>query len=267
MGDVVVRTWNRDAVRVQSNRSGRSVLQVVVRNQIVVLDYSRGPVGGRDRADRYRRGSVCAWPELTVSSTSTVSMARSLLTASRVAIVLKNVGGAVKATTVDGSNHVRKQPRAADLSTVEDDIVVSNAAGDVQAESVDGDIVLTGIRSQMVDVATIDGDIKFAGAWLPNGRYSLTTHDGDIWLVVPDNANATLAARLFDNPDIDSTVPLPKAGPSRGRRRTFTFGAGAAQIEVETFDGDLKLRRAGELPVARERAAAPRGSWRGRPSR
>ena len=28
---------------------------------------------------------------------------------------------------------------------------------------------------------------------MPNGRYMLTTHDGDVWLTVPDNANATLA--------------------------------------------------------------------------
>jgi DUF4097 and DUF4098 domain-containing protein YvlB len=246
-GDVFVRTWNRDEVRVQSNRMGRSVLQVAVRNQVVALDYSRGPVA--DEIDL----TVPSWINLRLGGPDCFidvdgvggSVALQSVEGS---ITVKNAGGTIKATTVEGPITCDNSRGPLTLSTVDGHIVVNNADGDIQAESVEGDIVLTSVRSRVVDVATVDGDITFTGAWLPDGSYSLATHDGDVWLVVPDNPNATLAARLFGHPEIDSTIPMPKAGPSRGRRRTFTFGAGAAQIEVETFDGDLKLRRAGELP-------------------
>jgi len=245
-GDVSVRTWNRDAVRVQSSPAGRSALQVLVRDQVVVIQTSRGRIGTSAEL------TVPVWIALRLSGVSCfvdVDGVDGAIAVDTVEgdVTLKNIGGAVKAHTVDGAISVENSRGTLDLNTVEDDIVVRNATGSVQAESVDGDVLLEGLKSQEVDVSTVDGDIRFTGAWLPTGRYVLTTHDGNVWLAVPDNPNATLAVRLFDNPDIDSTVPLPKTGPARGRRRTYTFGAGAAQIEVETFDGDLKLRKPSEM--------------------
>jgi DUF4097 and DUF4098 domain-containing protein YvlB len=248
MGDVVVRTWNKDAVRVQTTRATRPALQVRLRDQVLVIDNPRGPAATIDV-----ELTVPAWIGLKLAGVSCFVDADGVDGPMEIAtvegdILLRNVGGTIKAHTVDGAMTVENSRGGLNLNTVDQDIIVRNCSGTIEVQSVDGDVFLTGVRSALVDATTVDGDIKFSGAWVPNGRYSLTTHDGDVWLAVPDNPSATLEVRLFNNPDVDSTVTLPKPGPSRARRRTYTFGAGAAQIEIETFDGALRLRRISEMP-------------------
>jgi hypothetical protein len=39
----------------------------------------------------------------------------------------------------------------------------------------------------------------------------------------------------------------------RGRRATYTLGAGGADVELESFGGTIRLRRPGTVPAPRER--------------
>jgi len=50
------------------------------------------------------------------------------------------------------------------------------------------------------------------------------------------------------NGDIDSSFPLPMVPSPTGRhRKTFKIGSGSARMELESFQGDIELRRPQEL--------------------
>ena len=138
------------------------------------------------------------------------------------------------------------------------------AAVDVSSQPSDGDIEairrgrtaqihrrsikLTDVNATALEVTTVDGDVIFSGAFQQNGRYRFESHDGSLLLVLPETTNATFQVRRYDGPrTLDSTLPLEPSGEPRGRRATYTIGSGSAQVEIESFDGDVKIRKPGDV--------------------
>src|SRR5437667_1313651 len=72
------------------------------------------------------------------------------------------------------------------------------------------------------------------------------THNGDITMYVPEGANVTITAATA-NGDIDSSFPLPMTSTLGKHRKTFKIGSGSARMELESFQGDIQLRRLQEL--------------------
>jgi hypothetical protein len=66
--------------------------------------------------------------------------------------------------------------------------------------------------------------------------------------------SASVSVRTYQG-DMRSSFPTPaEAGESRrGRRQTFTLGNGAAQIEMESFGGDVRIRKVGEVSLEPKR--------------
>jgi DUF4097 and DUF4098 domain-containing protein YvlB len=161
-------------------------------------------------------------------------------------IVLKNVGPAT-AKTIEGQIQVDGARGKLSLSSVNEDIKVSGVAGDVSAETTNGAITLDRMESTMIEVTTVNGDIKYDGAFSDRGHYSFTTHSGDLELTLPENTNATFNVRTYNG---DFSAALPVKGPERsqvrqGKRVTYALGNGSAEVELESFDGDITLRRGG----------------------
>ena len=79
------------------------------------------------------------------------------------------------------------------------------------------------------------------------GSYSFGSHNGDITVSIPERANVTITAATA-NGDIDASFPLPmQPGPAGKHRKTFKIGSGSARMELESFQGDIELRRPQEL--------------------
>jgi DUF4097 and DUF4098 domain-containing protein YvlB len=122
-------------------------------------------------------------------------------------------------------------------------IRVTGARGDIVVETVDGDVTLEGIESANVDVGTVEGTITYAGTIQDGGRYRLTSHEGDVVLQVPAGLNASVSVATFEGSfeaDPAFRVQLSSARP--GRRFSFTLGTGSARVELETFEGEIRLQ-------------------------
>src|SRR5204862_7589901 len=81
--------------------------------------------------------------------------------------------------------------------------------------------------------------------------------------VIPPAASVSGSVSTFDGDfDASFTVDTMRAGKHR-----FTFGIGRcatpARREVETFDGDIRLRRPGEVEI--EMPQHNKDHWRSRP--
>ncbi len=162
-------------------------------------------------------------------------------------IVLTGLSGTVDAESVEGKITLEGGRGRVQLSTVEGDIAISKAGGEIVAESVDGEITLTETQASAVEISTVDGDVLYSGALLATGRYLFTTHDGDVTMAIPENTSATFSVRTFGDSRVESTLPLKQGTAGRrGQRATYTLGGGAAQVDIEAFDGSVRIRRPGE---------------------
>jgi DUF4097 and DUF4098 domain-containing protein YvlB len=254
-GNVIVKTWERDAVRVQGEHLNRTRISITPRDQVVLIAAeASGRSGGSDAVD-YEL-TVPAWINLNIDGddcnmeiTGLTGNVRAKTTDGEV--VLRGLGGNVEAESVDGKITVDGGRGKIHVSTVDDDIEISKASGEIVAESIDGDVKLSDLQATSIDASSVDGDVTYTGALQASGRFQFTTHDGSIMLFLPESTSATFGIRTFQGA-LHSSLPLKAAGPvARGRRVTYTLGGGSAQVEIETFDGDVYMRKPGE-PVKKD---------------
>jgi len=123
---------------------------------------------------------------------------------------------------------------------------VSDASGDIAAETVNGDVVLERVDATTLDATTVNGDLGYDGPLRSGGRYTLSTHNGDISLAMAENASAMVSVSTFSG-DFESDFPVPVRETRKGQRFSFTLGAGSAQVSLESFQGTIRLVKPGHL--------------------
>jgi DUF4097 and DUF4098 domain-containing protein YvlB len=245
-GDVIVDTWDKDAVRVRAEHSRNTKVQITPRDQ--VLSISREGMSIID----YEL-TVPAWMSLNIEGNNCFVDVKGLagnLSAKTVEgdINLRDLSGTATVISIDGTIRIEGGKARIQANTTDGDIEVTKASGELALESIDGGIRMTDVTASALEAMSVDGDITFGGTFQSNGRYRFTTHDGDVLLILPENTSATFVVRRNDSSEkLDSTLPLKAAaGGQRGRRMTYTLGGGSAQVEIESFDGDVRIRKTGE---------------------
>ena len=132
------------------------------------------------------------------------------------------------------------------MNSVNEDIELTNVSGEIKVETTNGGIMMTGIQSSSVDAGTINGDVVYEGTVTDGGSYSFGSHNGDISVSIPERANVTVTTATA-NGDIDASFTLPLTSTTGKHRKTFKIGSGSARMELESFQGDIQMRRPQEL--------------------
>ncbi|HEX6558613.1 MAG TPA: hypothetical protein VF021_04105 [Longimicrobiales bacterium] len=252
-GEIAVRTWNRDAVRVQAVHGRRDHIDINTRGNSVHIE-AEGNMG----------------VPTNVSFTITVPTSTSLgLSGVYTEISVDGVSGDVDAETVQGGITVKGGNRLKlesvqgniiierargriSANTVNNGVRITNSVGDVEAETVNGPIVLTGVEASHVDLATVNGRIVYDGTIRDHGDYAISSHNGPIYVVVPEKAGVTVGVSTF-NGAFDASFPISLSDVSSKKRYSFVIGSGSARLDLESFGGDIHLRRPGEaLPTSIE---------------
>jgi Putative adhesin len=254
-GEVILRTWEKDSLRVQAVHSARVTIDIQSTANIVTVRSrsSGGPVGGVDYEI-----TAPAWLPVKVSGQFLyigIEGAQNEVSAETVRgdIVVKGGSGIVTAKSIEGEVIVEDAKGRINASSVNEGIRITGGIGDVTAESTNGDIALSKVDARSLDVSTVNGDIRYEGSVSASGPYRLSTHNGDITMIVPETTNATFSVRTY-NGDFHSNLPTKTVGEvRRGRRATYTLGNGGAEIELESFGGTIRLRRPGTVPAPRGR--------------
>jgi len=250
-GEIVVRTWNQNNVRVRGSHSSRTHVEVSSSASTVMVrtEGRRGPPSIVDLDI-----TVPVWMAMNLSGTYTdisVDGAGGAISAESVQGDIEVTGGtgSISLKSVEGGVTLSKTKGRIEVNSVEGDISISEAVGDITVETTDGDIILSKVDAANADVNTVDGDITYDGSLKAGGSYRFATHDGDIAAVIPPTANVSGSMSTFDGDfDASFTIDTVRAGK---HRITFTIGRGSnpARLELETFDGDIKLRRPGEVEI------------------
>ena len=247
-GEVVVRSWDRDQVRVQATHPERVSVDVATTDNTlrVRARSARGPSTLVDYTF-----TVPRWMPVNLSGTyleSTIEGTTAEVTVESVHGNIRVVGGSgnVNLRSVEGVITVEKATGKLQATTINEGIRLTNISGDVSAETTNGDIVIENAETTSLDVSTVNGDVTFNGSMRDGGAYRLTTHGGDLRVGLGGAPNATVFVRTFQGDfTADFPIQLPEGQNARegSKRFNFTIGSGSARIELQSFNGDIIVAR------------------------
>jgi DUF4097 and DUF4098 domain-containing protein YvlB len=247
-GEVIVRSWDRDQVRVQASHAERVGVDVSTADNTlrVRARNGRGPAALVDYTM-----TVPRWMAVNLSGTyleSTIEGTTAEVTVESVHGNIRVVGGSgnVNLRSVEGVITVEKATGKVQATTINEGIRLSNISGDVSAETTNGDIVIENAQTTSLEVSTVNGDVTFNGTMRDGGAYRLTTHGGDLRVGLGGAPNATVFVRTFQGDfSADFPIQLPEGQSARegSKRFNFTVGTGSARIELQTFNGDIIVAR------------------------
>jgi len=215
-GSITVKTWNRDAIRIQADTRRKDRLDIKADGSTISIETSGkwGPAGSADIEI-----TMPVWMPVELSGVETDL----------------SVEGSVTVTDVTGR---------VEAQSVNESVTVERVTGDLAVQTVNGDVTLAAIKSGNVEASTVNGDISYDGTIQNGGRYELSTHQGDMVVTMPESANATVSVNTF-NGSFESDYPVTLSGKNQRRKFSFTVGNGSARVDLESFGGDIRLARPG----------------------
>lgn len=243
-GDIVVKTWNRNAVRVEASHSSDDRVKIY-RSGSVVKVRSESRHGHPDMVNYELTVPRSMALDLWGNETEVwVEGAQNGLRVETIDgdVTARDCAGEITLRSVEGAVRLERARGRVEISTTDGEIEIVDVEGEIFVESIDGDIRLESINSRMLEARTVDGDVFFDGLVRNDGRYRLSTHDGDVIVRVPDGTNATVSIATFEG-EFEATFPVRITTAETGQKFSFILGSGSARIELETFDGDIRLER------------------------
>ncbi len=264
-GEVTVRAWDRDAVRVQASHSSRESLDLQTADstlRVRVRTTARGPAGLVDFTL-----TVPRWMPVNLSGTYLAANIEGTSAEVNVETVggdvsLKGGSGAVTLRSIEGEIRVEDSSGKVQATTVNDSITIAGVSGDVVAETVNGDVAVANSKASSLEVSTVNGDVRFEGPTADRGTYRVTTHNGDIRVSLGTQANATVFVRTFGGDftsDFPVTLPDGMGNRDGNKRFNFTLGAGSARVELQSFQGDIHVAK-GPLRSREQERGKKRGA-------
>jgi hypothetical protein len=251
-GDVDVKVWDRDSVRVQVTHSDREGIDIRQDEQTLRVR-GKSLRGGPPRSLDYTI-TVPGWMAINVNGTYADVTLEGVggdvsVETTRGDIKVRGGSGFVSLKSVQGEISLEKAKGRVEVRAVNEGMHLADISGDVSAETTNGSIILDRIDSGNVDLYTVNGNISYDGPIKDKGVYRLTTHNGMIAMPVAERANATLTLRTYNGSIRSSFQLTPPSGDDsqkRNKRMTVTLGNGSAHVELESFGGTIALRRPGE---------------------
>jgi len=245
-GDVDVKTWSRNAVRVVADADGRGRVEIERSATTLSIRTSgrRGPPPSTDI-----ELTVPAWLPLDLSGVYTditIAGVRGPITAETVQgeVTAEGGEGLVSVKSVQGGVSVTGAKGRIEANSVNADVEVRRSSGEISAETVNGDITLAGTDATTLTATSVNGDVDYDGPLHSTGRYALSTHNGDITLAVAEGTGAAVSVSTF-NGEFESDFPVTLTETRKGKRFNFTLGSGSAQVTLESFQGTVRLVRPG----------------------
>ncbi|MFI5251028.1 MAG: DUF4097 family beta strand repeat-containing protein [Bacteroidota bacterium] len=168
-------------------------------------------------------------------------------------IRIGDVGGEANVSTSGGTIVVGKIGGRATLSTAGGDIEISSATGIVSAKTAGGNLRLENITGS-VTAKTAGGDVEAELIPSGNGKSKLSTAAGEVKIYLPEDAKATINARIrfngrWNNEDeyrIKSDFKSENYHTDEDEGEitaTYILNGGGETITLETSNADIIIRK------------------------
>jgi hypothetical protein len=256
-GEVTVTAWDRDEVHVGGRLGdGARPLSITGTNDALEIKVqAQGGSGffnwGSDNAMTATTLNVQV-PRGTSLEVNVVSAPLSIDGLDGGAIEVNSVSGKIRINartpslevdSVSGGIEQAGHARTANLQTVSGDILAPGLGDEAKLETVSGHVQARGGPWRSFTLSTVSGDVDVSGGPAANSSFSIDSMSGDVQLQLPANTSGNLHASSFSG-DLRSDFGTPKEpehGP--GSSLDVRLGDGRGKINVETFSGDLRVRK------------------------
>jgi DUF4097 and DUF4098 domain-containing protein YvlB len=279
-GDVEVKTWDRDEVKIDGMKTSRAssmekakenaakvkidvkrangVLMICtiypkpsVKGLSVSVDFkvmipSQATINARtvsgDVALEKIGGKATAE---TKSGDVTVLGARNGAKAETVSgdVLVEDVENGAYCKTASGNVDAKDVSGNADLNCVSGDVTAENIRGDVEADTVSGSVKLMDISgADVVKGKTMSGNAIYYGEINPTGRYSLEAHSGRVEMAIPSNSAFDLTASTFSG-SIKTEFKVMMSGKLSKKKISGSVNGGGADVTLKTFSGNVYLKK------------------------
>ncbi len=256
-GTVNVTAWDRNEVQV-SGRLGDGAKPLAITGSNGDLEIRVEPQGGSGWFN-WGGDSKMAPTTLELHVPKAASLDVDVISAP---LVIDGMdGGSIQVNTVSGKARINARTPSlkvdsvsggieqaghagqAALQTVSGEILAPALGRSVELQTISGRIQANGGPWQKLTLSTVSGDVQLTGALAAGGSIGIDSMSGDVQLQLPADTSASLHASSFSG-DLRSDFGTPKEpehGP--GSSLDVRLGAGAGKINIETFSGDLRVRR------------------------
>jgi DUF4097 and DUF4098 domain-containing protein YvlB len=258
LGSVRVRGWDEAQVKIVAAKRARSA-QLLDRLKVRVnidrgrLDVAVGVYLG-DGTWRPLPQSGAA-VDLTIDVPRRMALAATTFTGDidaaglRSGARLSSTGGEIHAADIEGQVDTRSAEGRQQLQAIHGRLAADGLDGDVELESVEGDTldatVVKGqisareVRSRVVRLRSVRGAVVFVGALQPGGRYELTSHDGDVRMVLRGSGFRVVArapqGKVASGFQLDGSEQVQ--GVLRGE-----WKGGGPSLELVSLAGNVSLQ-------------------------
>ena len=256
-GSVNVTAWDRDEVQVSGELGeGAKPLQITGDNDHLVIKVeTRGGSGWFN----FGADNKMAPSTLEINVPRAASLDVNVISAPLVVDGL--VGGNIKINAISGSTRINAHIASLEVNSVSGSIELSGHADQALLQSVSGQILAPALGSnarlqtisgriqagggpwQKLSLSTVSGDVQLTGGLTADGDADIDSMSGDVQWRLPANTSATLHASSFSG-DLRSDFGTPvQARHGPGSSLETRLGAGSGKIHIETFSGDLRIRK------------------------
>lgn len=240
-------------------------------DQVRVVGASAHLHGNRLSIESEFPGSGTGVVQVTVPAWASVGIESALgtveVTAAPTHLEIETMSGAV---TVVGGRGTLRVSTAAGQITIRDftgtrleaesmagPVLIAGATGEVRVETVGGLVQLHRVTARNVAVETVAGDIDWQGSLGARSYYRFESHGGAVILRLPASVSARLRISTFSGAfrtahPARTTSRTDEDDEDAGERQiTAILGGGAADVDVETFSGDIQVLELGAGPARR----------------
>lgn len=256
-GSVTVTAWDRNQVGIEGTLgSGNKGLEVVGNASHVEIKVQSAERSGwfnwdseSNVEDSILDIRVPAGVELSIE---TVSAEVTVNAVSGRLIDIDTVSGKVRVDSnareievgsVSGNVNVNGQGERASVDSISGDIELQSSHQDVQLETVAGTINARLGSYREFSASSVSGDIMLSGKPGSSGLVDAETMSGDVTIVLPADASARLGAETFSGRIRSDFGSVSESQDGPGRSLNATIGSGDARVTLESFSGDLTIRR------------------------
>lgn len=150
---------------------------------------------------------------------------------------------AVSVDSVSGSIEMTGSADEGTFESVSGNIRLRASGNEFSFDTVSGDVDAEVQQYREIKAGTVSGSVSVRGKADSKARVEIETMSGDVRLELPTDLSGRLQAETFSGrlrSDF-GTVNEPSRGP--GRSLDTVIGTGDARITLETFSGDIEVRR------------------------
>ncbi|TCV95718.1 putative adhesin [Luteibacter rhizovicinus] len=150
---------------------------------------------------------------------------------------------AIEVQSVSGNIDFSGKANKADLQTVSGDIVAPTVAEKVDAQTVSGRMTVGGGPWRQASFSTVSGDVQVNGGPARDGKIDVDSMSGDVQVQLPSDTSARLAVSTFSGEIRSDYGSASKGEDGPGKELKATIGDGNGYVHIESFSGDVKIRK------------------------